>query len=218
MERAFILDKFNTYIDWKLILEHKEITYPEPKTNYVELDGASGSLDLTESLTGEVAYKDRTITAQFLTDYGDRKTRDNLIREITRALHGKKVEIIEPDDLEHYYLGRFKMGKPINTLSYAQFTLEATCEPWRYAINESVRRIDVNSQEITSLVINNNGRKTLSPNIKVEGNVNIIIDGVVSSLSDGEYKISNLKLKEGSNIITVSGFGSLIFTYREADL
>ncbi len=218
MERAFILDKFNTYIDWKLILENKEIAPAEPKTNYVELDGASGSLDLTESLTGEVAYKDRTLTAQFLTDYGNRKTREELLRDITRALHGKKVKIIEPDDLEHYYLGRFKMSKKINTLSYAQFTLEATCEPWRYAINESVRRIDVNSQEITSLVINNNGRKTLSPNIKVEGNVNIIIDGVVSSLSDGEYKISNLKLKEGSNIITVSGFGSLIFTYREADL
>ena len=218
MERAFIIDKFNTYYDWNLYLTGKSITPPDPKTNYVELDGANGTLDLSESLTGEIAYKDRTLTASFFTEKGNRDERDKLMKYLTTILHGRKMKLIEPDDTDHYYFGRVKISKPTNTMSYLEFEIEATCEPWRYAINETNRRVDINSQTVTSVILNNNGRKTVCPDINVEGNVNLIIDGVVNSLSEGDYKISNLKLKYGVNTVGVSGSGSITFKYREADI
>lgn len=217
MERYFILDKFNTWYDWRLILTGKDITPAEPKTYLVELDGMSGSLDLSESLTGEIAYKDRTISASFWTSEGTRKDRERLLRDIRIALHGKKIKIIEPDDPDHYFYGRISIASEKNILAYAEFTIEAICEPWRYAIEDIEREIIVDSQTVTDVIIRNNGAKTLTPVITVDGAVNIIYNGVSIPLTSGSYHITDIRLKHGVNIIGVSGEGSVTFIYKEAD-
>lgn len=217
MERFFILDKYNTWYDWRLFLCTKDIPDAEPKTNYVNIDGMSGTLDLSESLTGEITYNDRTLTASFWTDIGNRTDREALLHKISASLHGKKVKIIEPDDPEHYFYGRIKIGNKKNNVSYAEFTVEAVCDPWRYAIEEITRRVDVNNTT-TEVVINNNGVKTLCPDIIVDGNVKVNYNGSTISLNSGAYKISDIKLRQGVNIIGVSGNGSVKFSYREADL
>lgn len=218
MERYFILDKFNTWYDLHLILTAKSIPDAEPKTNYIKLDGMSGSLDLSESLTGEITYDDRAISATFWTDHGNRKDREALLRKITASLHGKKIRIIEPDDPNHYFYGRVNIKSKTNNLAYAEFTLEAVCDPWRYANEETVRRVDVNTSAVMDVVINNNGVKTLSPTITVTGAVEITYDGQKIPLIAGSYRVSDIKLRQGVNIIGVSGNGSATFSYREADL
>lgn len=218
MERFFILDKFNTWYNWRLILTGKDTTPPAPKTNYVSLDGMSGTLDLSESLTGEIAYEDRTVSASFWTNNGTRKDRERLLRDIKRALHGKKVKIIEPDDLDHYFLGRVKIKSEKNILPYMEFAIECTCDPWRYAINDTERRVEVNSEIVTDVIFHNNGEKTVCPVITVTGSVNVIYNEVKTTLTDGTYKISDIKLYQGVNIVGVSGNGSVTFTYKEADL
>lgn len=218
MERFFILDKVNTWYDWRLILTAKDVTPPEPKTNYVDIDGMSGTLDLSESLTGEITYKDRTVSASFWTSEGSYKDREKLLRDIVSALHGKKIKIIEPDDPDHYFYGRVNIKSRKNILPYAEFSIECTCEPWRYALNDSVRRVEVNSQSVTEVIIRNNGVKSLCPEITVTGSVDITYNGVKTTLNSGSYKISDIKLRQGVNIIGVSGIGSVIFTYKEADL
>lgn len=217
MERFFILDKFNTWYDWRLYLTAKDVTPPEPKTSYIELDGMSGSLDLSEALTGEITYKDRTVTASFWTCEGSFKDRARLLRTIVAALHGKKVKIIEPDDPAHYFYGRIKVKSQKNILAYAEFSIEATCEPWRYAIDDTVRTIEVNGETVKA-VIHNNGVKTLCPILTVTGSVDITHNGVKTSLSAGHYQITDVRLYQGVNTINVSGNGSITFTYKEADL
>ena len=217
MERYFILDKFNTWYDWRLILTAKSITPPEPKTNYVKINGMSGSLDLSESLTGEVTYEDRTISATFWTDNGTHKERTKLLRDIRIALHGRKIKIMEPDDPEHYFYGRVKIKSEKNILPYAELTIECICEPWRYAISDTVREVEL-TETVTNVVINNSGAKTLNPIISVKGNALITYNNNKTTLSDGDYKVSDIKLRNGFNIIGVSGSGTVTFTYKEADL
>ena len=217
-ERFFILDKFNTWYDWNLILTAKDVTPPEPKTYLGEIDGADGSLDLSESLSGRVVYKDRKVTADFWTDHGNRKDRERIYREIVRSLHGKKIKLIEPDDPDHYFLGRVNISALSNNVAYATFKLNATCEPWRYSIDESVRRVDITGSTRKDVVISNNGVKTLSPDITVKGSVTLFYDGLETLLTTGSYKVSDLKLRQGVNVIGVSGSGSVTFTYKEADL
>lgn len=217
MERFFILDKFNTWYDWRLYLTAKDIPDPEPNTNYVKLDGMNGSLDLSEALTGEVTYADRTISATFWTDNGSRAEREQLLRTISAALHGKKVKIIEPDDPENYLYGRIKIKSRKNLRPYAEFTIEATCDPWRYSLEESNRRVVVNGDTV-DVAICNNGVKTLNPVITVTGSVKITHNGTTTELKAGSYKISDLKLYQGSNLVRVSGYGSATFVYREATL
>lgn len=217
MERFFILDKYNTWYDWKLILTAKNIPLAEPKTKLIQIDGMSGSLDISEALTGEVTFKDRTITATFWTDYGTRKDREKLLQDITVALHGKKIKVVEPDDPDHYFYGRVKIKDVKNILPYLEFNLEIVCDPWRYAINEANRTVNASSEPI-SLVIRNNGIKTLTPEIIVSGSVKLEYNGATVDLSTGAYTVSDIKFKQGVNTITVSGNGSVTFRYREATI
>lgn len=217
MERFFKFDKFNTFYDWHCILTSKDATDPEPKTNYIDLDGMNGTLDLTESLTGEVTYNDREIVASFWTDYGNRADREKLLQNIVRSLHGKKIDIIDPDYPDHFCRGRVVITKKVNNLAYAEFTIEAICEPWRYANDETVRVVNVAGNSV-DVVINNQGVKTLSPYLTVNGDVVITVNGASSNLNTGTYLMTGIKLKSGANIVNVAGDGSVVFTYREAVL
>ena len=217
MERYILFDKINTFVDWRLILTSLDVTPPEPKTNYVELDGMSGSLDLSEALTGEITYKDRTVSATFWTSEGNHKERERLMSKIIATLHGRKFKIVEPDDPDHYFYGRVKIKSQSNNLAYLEFSIEATCEPWRYALEDTTRIIDVNNQTVTA-VINNNGVKTLCPTITVIGSAELTQEDVIVSLGEGIYRISDIKLRQGVNVIGISGTGSVIFSYKEATL
>lgn len=218
MERAFIFDKYNTYADWKLILTEKDTTPPDIKTKYIDIDGFNGSLDASESLTGEITFKDRKVSATFWTDEGNFKTRRARLNQITSLLHGRKVKIIEPDRPDRYYFGRCEITSIKEEPAYLTFKIEATCDPWSYKLEESVRIIPVAFPEEIDVVLYNYGRQTVCPNISVSGNITLDFDGVSTVLTDGNYKVSNIRLKTGSNVVTVSGNGSVMFTYREGDL
>lgn len=214
--RSFYFDKYNTWHDWRLTLTAKDVTPPEPKTNYVALDGMHGTLDLTEALTGEVSYNDRTVTASFWTSEGTHQDRVRLMNHIAASLHGKKVKIIEPDDPEHYFLGRVTVKPESHDMVHDEFTMTAICEPWRYALYETERKVELNG--VVDVVIHNHGVKTLCPILTVTGTVNITANGFTHKLGAGTYRVSDLKLEQGINVFTVSGYGSVTFVYREASL
>lgn len=130
--RGFTFGNIHTGTTWGLILSSKSLTPPEPKTYYVELEGRDGSLDLSESLAGEIKYKDRTLKASFILANGTRADRQQLIFSIINYLHGQKMKIVDPDDTTHYLIGRITVTDYENTLAYGTLDIEATCEPWRY--------------------------------------------------------------------------------------
>ena len=220
MKRFFLFDKFNTAYDWRLMLQEKSTPEPEPKTNYVSIDGRSGTLDMTEVLTGEVTYNDRTVSASFLCDEGTYQDRKAMYRQVVASLHGKKVKIVEPDGPDHYFFGRCVVKDLKQTRTYMTFTIEAVCDPWRYAVNETERNVSVDG--FVSVVIANRGERTVCPTITVTGTVELIHnDGTECenvTLTTGEYKIPDIKLRQGNNIICVNGNGAVTFTYREGVL
>lgn len=218
--RGFYIGDYHTGEDWEFILNSKDLTPAEPKTYLVDLDGRDGSLDLSESLAGEIKYKDRTLKAGFIITEGTREERAILIQKVTSYINGKKRKIVDPDDLNHYLVGRIKITGVTNTQGYGTMTIEATCEPWRYLKDPISRYYKVNAASSTpvKLVFFNNGAKTVCPEIVVTGLVTIKVQGVDTTLSSGSYKISDLKLYAGSNEVMVYGSGSVTFTYQEADL
>lgn len=219
MERCFLFGNYNTWADWGLILTQKEdIDPPEIKTNYVNIDGMNGAIDLSEALAGEPTYNDRTISAAFCACDGSYEERRTLIGSIIAAIHGRKMKIMEPDDPEHYFYGRVKVKNVKHTIPLSEFSVECTCEPWRYELHETDHTIDVNSQTPLDILLFNNGRKTVCPDITVSGQVTFTCCGVTSEATDGSYKVTTFKLYQGENIIQVSGSGTLTLTYRRADL
>lgn len=218
--RGFQYDEFHTANDWNLVLTSKTIDPPEPKVYEVNLDGRDGSLDLSESLAGEIKYKDRTITATYSMTEGTYTERISLMRTITNYLHGRKRKIVEPDDPDHYFIGRLKVSAVNHNKTYSTFTVTATCEPWRYLPEKITRHCDVRASASSpvKLVFTNKGARTTCPILTVTGTVTIVLSSGSVTLTAGQYRLTGLKIYAGTNEVTVYGSGSLAFQYEEADL
>lgn len=208
--------EYNTWQDWRLFTTKLEIDPPEVKTNYIELGGANGTIDLTEALSERPVYKDRTIKATFWTRQGDRQEREQLLAQVTAAIHGRRLKIRVPDYDGGYFLGRITVKRIIRQNAYTEFDLEAVCDPWRYDNEETVTTYTVDGDSEVSLY--NYGVATLCPDITVTGTITFTCNGVTTRASDGSYKVATFKLFEGENIIGLSGSGTLTLKYRRATL
>lgn len=215
--RGVKFDDYHSADDWDLILNSKTINPPTPKYVTVEVDGRDGNLDLSEALTGEVKYNNREASFGFILAEGSQSDREDLISTIVNAIHGKRKKIVEPDDPDHYLIGRCTVGEITNTRAYGTLFVSVDCEPYRYALTETVRTITATSTA-TEVVLTNNGRKTVVPTIVVTGSVSVEFDNTTTTLSDGSYKIASLTLKTGSKILKIKGSGTIVFSYREGVL
>lgn len=107
----------HTLTDYGMYLASRpEIDPPKPKTVYVDIPGADGKLDLTEAVTGEVAYENRTVRFEFAKKI-DERDQANFMATVNRDLHGKKLRvfidragIIPPGSIDSYYEGRVSVA------------------------------------------------------------------------------------------------------------
>ena len=84
--------------EFNLILVSKTISAPEVQTKKVSVPGRNGDINLSTVLTGDVRYKNRSITMKFINK--DVKYDDIPIwkSEIENYLHGQKMRIVFDDD------------------------------------------------------------------------------------------------------------------------
>lgn len=221
MERQFKIGNVNTYSDWGLILTSKSIHPPEPKTNRIEVDGMDGSIDLSETLSGRINYADRVISASFWTDAGTRDDRSELIRNIITSIHGKKLQIIEPDDLQHYFSGRCRIASYENILAYATISMEFTCSPYRYGIAERSVEAQINTagmDSYTTRTFINYGSFSVTPELVVVGDVGVSVNGKIVRLNSGTHKVTGLVLLPGTNNVKFSNRGTITVKWREVDI
>ena len=85
--KGIYFDDIHSYFDLNLILAPFVPTPAEPKTNYIDITGGDGSLDLTEGL-GEVKYKDRNFTFTFTINPSEKMTFDEKVSQVSNALDG----------------------------------------------------------------------------------------------------------------------------------
>ena len=215
--RGVYFGDYHTVADWGLILSAKTIDPPTPKLVTVNIDGRDGTLDLSRALTGDIKYNDREASFSFLITEGSQPDREYMLQTIINAIHGQRLQIIEPDFPWLYLIGECKVSKVRNSKAYGSFTVSATCEPYRYFIDE-INRVITASDTSLDVVLTNTGRRTLTPLITVSDSVNLAWGTTSASLSAGTYKLPELTLPTGTTIVTVSGSGTVAFTYREAVL
>ena len=213
--RGVIFGDYHTYEDWKLILNAKNISPPSPKIVKVQVDGRDGDINLSRTLTGEMKYSNREASFTFLVTEGSQEEREELINSIVNLLHGNELKIIEPDDLDHYLIGEIVVTKTTNDKAYGTIEISADLEPYRYSISEVNRTITASETKV-DVVLNNTGRKTVTPTLTVDGSINLEFGSSSASLETGTYKLSNLNLRSGATVVTISGTGFVVFTYREA--
>jgi len=131
----------NTYDHWHLVPSTRPtISMPPVKTSYIEIPGASGKLDLSETLTKYPIYDNRTGSIDFIV-LNNYQTNNHswlkLYEEIARFLHGKKLKMILEDDkydyYHYYYEGRFDIAwNSDNSGQWSTVTINYEVDPYKY--------------------------------------------------------------------------------------
>ena len=221
------IGNMHSFDDWGLILVSKQISTPEPQTNLVNVPMRDGSIDLTEVLTDDIKYNDRTITMLFeimdsRTDWSAKTS------AIQNYLHGKRLQIVFDDDCAFYYVGRLKVNEWSPNKSTAQMQIEATVEPFKYDIVSSAVDWEWDMFDFEEGIINETGelivngsttitlicrRKRMFPVFTVSEDMTVTFDGEIYNLKAGSQKVSDICLCEGENEVTLAGNGTVSIDY-----
>lgn len=206
----------HSYNDFGLILNSKEIGSPEVKTKIIEIEGADGSLDLTEFF-GEAKYENVQHKFQFSTIVPQAQFL-SLFSAVKNALHGKKLRITMDGDPLFYYIGRIHVSSFTNEKSVGIISMECDCEPYKYKVEKTVVSVEITD---TATIILPNSRKRVVPEVLITTDSSLRIEYQGSNIWDlgsGSYTLPELELVEGENTVTVTGTGTVTFTYQEGSL
>ena len=214
--KGIMFGNYHTWRDFQLILSSKTIGTPSPKTETIDIPGGDGVLDLTEFF-GETKYSNRNHSFAF----SSMVTPSEFMAQFSRvqnALHGRKLPIILDDDPEWYYMGRISVSEWKADRNIGMLTIDCDCDPYKYQISPTVITRAISG---TSTIILENSRKRVVPEVKVTSGSGLSItygSGNLWNLSSGSYLLPELELVEGDNTVTVSGTGTIVFTYTQAAL
>ena len=205
----------HSFDDLGLILGKKELGAPAVKVNKIDIPGADGDLDQTEFF-GDVKYENATHRFEFTANQQD--DFPALYSRVKNALHGRKKRIILDDDPLYFYLGRCFIDKHTDEKSIATIDVECDCQPYKYKKEQTVIAQAVTD---TTTITLKNGRLRAVPEVQIfteAGSIRLEYQGSIWDLGTGSYTLPELELQEGDNLVTVTGTGTVTFSWQEGDL
>lgn len=132
MYHSITFGQKNTWDDWHIVPSSRPtFSTPEVKTNYIEIPGSDGSIDITEALMRRPTYKNREGDFEFIVvnDYGVWTER---YTEIMEYLHGKSMKMFLEDDPDYYYQGRLSVNEWKSDQNWSLITIHYNVEPYKY--------------------------------------------------------------------------------------
>ena len=214
-------DGKDTFAEYGLLLASKSISLPEVRTNMIDVPGRDGLLDASEVLTGEVTYKNRTITLKLTgVDTVSGKKWPATISDFCNKVHGKRVKVTFPEDTAHYYSGRCSVGEVGLVKMMQTIPVTVNCDPWKYKnAKTTVSRSDLGT--VYKQLSLPNERRPVIPTITVAQDTTLLWGSSTINISAGDHILPAIRLAAGNNILkakVASGTGSITVTYQEASL
>ena len=200
--------------DYGLIVAPYAIPMPEPQTNFVEIPGRDGALDLSEAF-GTIRYADRVIE---LTLYA-RAPFDALVSALAANVHGRRMNVIFDRDPTYYYDARVTVEDVERHAGYCELSLECRAKPYKLEHFETAITV-LPTGSATVMLTNTRMPVVPTINVSAEMTLTFTIGGkdYVVDLSAGTHVIPSLVLMEGETEIGINGTGSITFTYRKGAL
>ena len=214
--KGIMFGNYHSHNDFQLILASKTIGTPSPKTETIEIPGGDGVLDLTEFF-GETKYNNRSLSFEFSSMVTPSEFMP-LFSRVQNALHGKKMTISLDDDPGWYYIGRISVSEWKADRNIGKLVVDCDCDPYKHQISTTTVTRSISG---TSSITLTNSRKRVVPEVKVTSSSGLSVtfgSGYLWNLASGSYLLPELELVEGNNTVTVSGTGSITFTYTQATL
>lgn len=195
--------------DWGLVFDTFNPPFPSPKTDYVEIDGGQGSLDLTEAY-GKIYYKNTSFNLVF--NCLDSIRYELLLDKISNFIHGKLLKIFLYYDEEYYYEGRVEINKYASTKSLGKITLKVNAKPYRFKKYKTIEVFDV--VEKKTVVFKNNRMET-TPTFKSDKEMTFKWKNGSYTVNEIETAYPQVEFIEGDNILEFVGNGRVTVSYQE---
>ena len=206
MYHSITFGEKNTYSDWHIIADSRPaVAPPEPVYIFDEIPGKSGSLDLTQSLTGLISYQDRTGSFSFIVENGWGEWY-NRYAEMMRYLHGKRMKMTLEDDPEFYYIGRFKVGEWETGQSWSNVTIEYQLDPFKYSHAVETHTLSVSSGSTSEITLRDIEQVTV-PEITATTAVTATFNGRTVTIQSNTPTSSFAVWPDDNNEVTIS-FGA----------
>lgn len=138
----------NTYDDWHLVATERPcVVSAQPKTRYIDIPGANGSIDLTDALAGRASLSNREGSFEFyvLNDYSGYNW-VRVYREVSNYLHGRKMRMTLEDDPNYYYEGRFSVNQWKSQKDWSRIVIDYNVEPNKYWQGSGAEPVPVTPQ------------------------------------------------------------------------
>lgn len=125
----------NSWGSWGLIPASRPVVNPpQVKTNYIDIPGGHGSIDVSEALTDYPVYGDRTGSFEFYVVGNDMKNdlwyqTYNMINEYC---HGRRMRVILLDDPEIVYVGRVAVNNWKSEKDWSKIVIDYRLNPFQY--------------------------------------------------------------------------------------
>lgn len=221
------IGNYNTWDSWHLVpLTRPNVAPPIPKTEYVDIPGADGSLDYTEVLSGGINYDDRSGAWQFIVmnGYGSWDERYTTIMKSLQGVYFSRI--IFDDDPNYYYSGRLWVNDWKSDKHYSTITINYRLDPYKYPINSTANSDwmwdDLFSNDIlygkfdvfvskTRTLINNNST-SVSVSTTCTSAMRVTIDGVSTTLPVGTTQ-NAFTIPSGDTVATFYGYGTITLDY-----
>ncbi len=181
------------------VVASQTLNPPEPKTYTVDIPGGNGVIDLTEAMTGDVAFERRSQTFKLLFFDGGA---DNL-RRMTQAIHGRRLDYELTDDPGYTYTGRFQLtksayehrgGRPV-----VSATLKVSADPYK---SKGTKTYSLNASGGRSFTFWS-GRRPVHPTIECESACRVEWGGESINVPAGTYILRSVVFREGANDLYV---------------
>lgn len=216
-----------SYEDWGLKLENIQLSFPEAKIDQIDIPGSNGVIDLTE-VNGPVCYKNRTITLSFSLE-DDYIKWHILSSRIAKALHGKIIKCILPDDPNYYYEGRFSLNSQKTNDVISDIVISGNVYPYKRDVYSSAEEwlwdpfsfedgiirsyhdIEVSGTTSVSVI---GSEMPAVPKFICSTEMEISFKGSVFHLSAGETTDYDIILSDGENQLIFTGQGTVTIEYR----
>lgn len=126
----------NTWDDFYLIPNSRPLVNPPGiHTNFIDIPGANGVLDLTDLISGAPTYSARSGSWDFIVD-NYHEPWDVIFSKLLNYLHGKRKNIILEDDKAYFYEGRFSINAWKSDSQYSTVTIDYVIDPFKKSVQK----------------------------------------------------------------------------------
>lgn len=199
--KQIYFNNIGTYSDWDLRLVSLSISAANPKLHYVDIPAGDGAIDLSEVLTGEPKYEDRTLEAVLRVNIDEYVEKLEIINAM---LHGQKAVIKTFERPGHYLIGRCTVEFQRLNHIRGNIIISARCQPWYFKDNITTKNVTLPTNGTSNITLKNS-RKQVIPTITTDKQITIKFNNQSRVINAGKHRLTSIVLIEGDNSITFTG-------------